>query len=177
MPEGTVEMSTETGTTELDLDLVLAFAVEAASASRNILTAERARMEGREDLARLLDAVALAETVSERRARMLLRGKMGETAELLAQLIERKAALAGPEGYAAQADKARAEGRGGAAAALGQFASACARQHALLEKLAAKTAPAERYAVCTVCGYIEPGEAPQACPVCKAVPEKFETPD
>jgi superoxide reductase len=36
----------------------------------------------------------------------------------------------------------------------------------------------EKFFVCAVCGHIEFGAAPQACPVCWAAPEKFiETPD
>ena len=83
---------------------------------------------------------------------------------------------AGVEDLGRQAEQ---EGHTGAPAALRQSLSVESRHPGLYRHLL-EQAPVERpqaYYVCQICGLVHPNDAPERCPVCGALPEKFNRVD
>jgi len=144
--------------------LALAFVHQSAAAARNRIRAQKAAQEG--GPAALFLALAQAQEVHAKKALMLLRGRIGNTAENLAEALQEARELAVETlGWTAQTQE---QGTPAAAALLLQMARAVASHVAM-------PAPAdgEAYWVCAVCGHIHVGPPPGRCPVCQAVPEKF----
>jgi rubrerythrin len=135
------------------------------AAAKNRIRAQKAAQEG--GPAPLFLALALAQEVHARKALMLLRGRIGTSAENLAEAVQETRELA-VDSLSLTA-LAQAQGESAAAALLLQMARALASHLGLP---AAQDAAAEYY-VCSICGHIHAGPAPGRCPVCHAVPEKF----
>jgi rubrerythrin len=155
-------------------NLAYAFSAESKAAARNSVFAKKAEMEGYSQIARLFRAVSEAESVHARRFLMLMRGKIGSTEENLAAAFENEI-KANAEEYPKLIKEAAEEGN---KAALTAFSNArdVESRHADLYKKAINDMIAERetaYYVCQVCGYVAEDEAPDRCPVCDAVKEKF----
>ena len=107
---------------------------------------------------------------------MLMRGKIGSTQENLETAFQNEI-KANVEEYPRLIEAAAAESH---KAALKAFSHSrdVESQHADLYKKAINDMVAERateYYVCQVCGYISEDGAPDKCPVCGAVKEKFKS--
>ena len=155
---------------QAQLDLALAFTLESRASARNQAFALKAEQEGRAQEARLLRAAARGQSVAARRLLMLLRGKISSTDENLAEAFEQEL----PERLQVYADY-RARAAGPAKGAFSQALEIGRRQQELFQRL--KNNQPDSYQVCTICGCLVLGDHAESCPVCGAVPEKFEAID
>lgn len=155
-------------------NLAYAFAAESKASVRNATFARKAEMEGYSQIARLFRAVSDAESVHARRYLMLMRGKIGSTEENLEAAFQNEI-KANVEEYPKLIKEAAEEENRNVLKALSQ-ARDVESFHAELYKKALNDMVSDReteYFVCQVCGYISEDEAPDKCPVCGAVTEKF----
>ena len=156
-------------------NLAYAFAAESKASARNATFAKKAEMEDYIQIARLFRAVSDAESVHARRYLMLMRGKIGSTEENLETAFQNEI-KANVEEYPKLIKEAAEEENKSALKAFSQ-ARDVESLHAQLYKKALNDMVSDReteYHVCQVCGYISEDEAPEKCPVCGAVKEKFK---
>jgi rubrerythrin len=156
-------------------NLAYAFAAESKAAVRNEAFALKAAKEGYAQIARLFRAVSDAENVHAKRYLLLMRGRVGSTAENLEAAFNSEI-KANVEEYPNLIKDATDENAEGALKAFSQARDVEAR-HAALYKKAMGDMLAERdtdYYVCQVCGYISEGQAPDHCPICGAVKSRFK---
>lgn len=149
------------------LDLALAFALESRAAARSQAYALKAVQEGRSQEAKFFRAGAQAQSVAARRLLLILRGKIGNTEQNLAEGFaeELPQRLKSYEEYISRAE-------GPAVSAFKQALETGRRQAELHARL--REGRADDYQVCTICGCLVAGEPPQRCPVCGALREKFQ---
>jgi rubrerythrin len=152
-------------TTSSPLEAV--YLTETTQAARLELFALRADNEARPRLAIMLRAVARAKKVHAAKALMQLRGKIGSTEE---NLTEAQAML---EALPATMREWMEAAEGPQEALISQCMKT-AMNHASLTKRLNEDSEMP-YHVCTVCGFIAMGDMPERCPVCRALPSKFET--
>ncbi len=157
---------------DLEKRIQLAFAAESAAAARNRLYAVKAKKEGQDRQARLLNALARGEEISARRCLIYLRGKISALEDHLEALRKAKQHLVTAV-YPQDREIALRDGDKSAEAALHQFEQVNANHAEQLTALAAEDSEASYY-VCQVCGYVAAGSIPDKCPVCGAVPERFK---
>ena len=152
---------------QAQFDLALSFALESRAAARNQAFALKAEQEGRAQDALFFRAAAQAQSVAARRLMLLLRGKIGGTDENLVDAFERELPqrIKNYEEYIGRSE-------GPAASAFKQALDISQRQDELYQRL--KQGQADAYKVCTICGCLVTGEYKERCPVCGALPEKFE---
>ncbi|MGE4293902.1 MAG: rubredoxin-like domain-containing protein [Desulfovibrio sp.] len=141
---------------------------ESVAAARSEIAALKARAEARPQAERLFKALAVAQKVHAEKALMILRGRVEGTGENLAELLE---ALEKSAAHYQDALDCLKECPGPASGFLDQFRRT-ALNHAGLVRQLDEEKPAA-YHVCTVCGFVASGSAPERCPVCRAVPERF----
>ncbi len=156
--------------------LAYAFAAESKASVRNATFAKKAEMEGYSQIARLFRAVSDAESVHAHRFLLLMRGKIGSTEENLETAFQNEI-RANVEEYPKLIKDAAEEGNRTVLKAFSQ-ARDVESLHAELYKKALNDMVSDRetdYYVCQVCGYISEDEAPQRCPICGAVQEKFRS--
>jgi rubrerythrin len=162
-------------TAKTEKNLAYAFAAESKASARNEAFSLKAAMEGYAQIARLFRAVSNAESVHARRYLLLMRGKIGSTAENLETAFQ-KEIQANVEEYPKLIKDAAAEDQKAALKAFSQSRDV-ESFHAQLYKRAINDMVADRetdYYVCQVCGYINEDDAPDKCPVCGTVKEKFK---
>jgi len=150
-----------------DEPLAQAFVRQSVAAAKNRVRAQKAAQEKSPSQA-LFQALAQAQDVQAKKALLLLRGRIGNTAENLAWALQESREMAVetlPWTVLAQAEGDRAAG-----ALLVQMARALSSHLGLAETLQGGESV---YQVCAICGHIHPGEDPGRCPVCQALPEKF----
>ncbi|MGD0089691.1 MAG: rubrerythrin family protein [Planctomycetota bacterium] len=157
-------------------DLKAAFAGESQANRKYLAFAKKAEAEGFPQIAKLFRAAGEAETVHAHSHLRVMKG-VGKTDENL------QAAIDG-EGYEFQKMYPefikQAEKEGNKAAVL-SFKGAMAAEEihhrmyseALASFKAGQDLPKAVYFVCQVCGHTVAGSAPDQCPVCKALKEKF----
>lgn len=155
-------------------NLMSAFAGESQANRKYTAFADVAEKEGHNDIARLFRCTAEAENIHAT-AELKLAGKLNNTAENL------KAAIAGEtheysEMYPDFEKTAQGEDQKQAAQVF-RSAKEAERVHAglyqdALDNIGKETDTA--YFLCPVCGYIEKGKAPDACPICKAKGSMFK---
>ena len=156
-------------------NLAYAFAAESKASVRNETFAKKADMEGYAQIARLFRAISDAESVHARRFLLLMRGKIGSTEENLETAFQNEI-KANVEEYPKLIKDASDEGKESVLKAFSQSRDV-ENRHAELYKKAMNDMLAERdtgYYVCQVCGYVNEDEAPERCPVCRAVKGKFK---
>ncbi len=154
-------------------DLKEAFAGESQANRRYLAFAEKADRDGYPQVARLFRAAAEAETVHALNHLRALKA-IQATAENL------KEALAGEvaefqQMYPRMIADSQAEGHKDAERTF-TFANEVEKVHAALFKKALETMEKKELVdifVCSVCGYTVEGEAPDNCPICKAVKKLF----
>jgi len=160
---------------ETQKNLAYAFAAESKASARNTAFSRKAQAEGFDQIARLFRAVAEAEAVHARRYLMLMRGKVGSTEENLKAAFENEI-KANVQEYPKLIQKAVEEGDQAAEKAFSQ-ARDVEERHAELYKKALTQMISEKetiYYVCQVCGYVAEDEAPENCPICNAIKNKFK---
>ncbi len=161
---------------KMEKNLAYAFAAESKASARNATFAKKAEMEGYSQIARLFRAVSDAESVHAHRYLLMMRGKIGSTEENLEAAFQNEI-KANVEEYPKLIKDASAEDNRSALKAFTQ-ARDVESLHAELYKKALNDMVSDRetdYYVCQVCGYISEDEAPEKCPVCGAVKEKFKS--
>ena len=162
-------------TDKTEKNLAYAFAAESKASVRNEAFARKADLEGYSAVARLFRAVSEAESVHARRYLMLLRGKVRSTEENLEAAFQNEI-KANVDEYPKLIKDASEEGKEGVLKAFSQARDVESR-HAELYKRAMNNMLADRetvYYVCQVCGYVSEDEAPENCPICGAVKNKFK---
>lgn len=151
------------------------FAEESREAARAEAFAMLADKEGRRDLARLFRVLARASGVRAKRFGHLMRGKIGTTEENLQEVREtvnrRAEAYGGMIG-----DVKSTEASGAVRKGFIQSRRSLMEGLDLLADAEQGEGPdtgADLF-VCTICGHIHTGAIPESCPVCGAVPGRFE---
>jgi rubrerythrin len=161
-------------TEKTEKNLAYAFAAESKASVRNATFAKKAEMEGYTQIARLFKAISEAESVHARRYLLLMRGKIGSTEENLETAFQNEI-KANVEEYPKLIKDASQEGKEGVLKAFSQSRDV-ESGHAELYKKAMNDMLTDRettYYVCQVCGYVSEDEAPNNCPICGAVKQKF----
>jgi rubrerythrin len=161
---------------KMEKNLAYAFAAESKASARNATFAKKAEMEGYSQIARLFRAVSDAESVHAHRYLLMMRGKIGSTEENLEAAFQNEI-KANVEEYPKLIKDASAEDNRSALKAFTQ-ARDVESLHADLYKKALNDMVSDRetdYYVCQVCGYISEDAAPDNCPICGAVKEKFKS--
>ena len=156
-------------------NLAYAYVAESKASARNAAFAEKAEIESYPLIARLFRAVSEAESVHARRYLLLMRGKIGSTEENLEAAFQNEI-KANVEEYPKLIKDAAEEGNRGVLEVFSQSRDVESR-HAELYKKALNNMIADietEYYVCQVCGYISEDGAPDGCPICEAVKEKFK---
>jgi len=151
-----------------------ALVMESRAVARSRIFAKKARMEERGDLRALFRAATRSQEVALRRCLMMLRGKIDSDLGAVLEGFLRETGRR-QETYQDLEAQATAAGDGLAAATYQQSQQVAARQLELAQSAAAAVAAQPpRYLVCTVCGYLALDDPPDSCPVCGAIPLKFE---
>jgi rubrerythrin len=151
-----------------------AFAGESQANRRYLAFAEKAEKEGYSQVARLFRAAAAAETVHAMNHLKALKA-IQATADNLKEAIAGETAEF-REMYPGMIAAAQAEGKPEALRSF-EFANEVEKVHAqLFQKALANLEHKEAVDifVCTICGYTVEGEAPDTCPVCKALKKFFQ---
>ncbi|NLH99186.1 MAG: rubrerythrin family protein [Chthonomonadales bacterium] len=152
-----------------------AFAGESQANRKYLAFAKKAEQEGFANVARLFRITAEAETIHAH-GHLAALGAIGSTSENL------EAAIAGEtyeytEMYPPMLEAANAEGH--KAARMFGYAVEAEEVHARLYTMALEAVKKGQdlsgvdFYLCPICGYIEIGKAPEACPICKAKGDTF----
>lgn len=151
-------------------NLAHAFAFESINASKNAMFALKAEKEGHENEARLFRALASGQQVHAKKALMLLRGRIDTTdANISAATEALDLAIATYREVILVAAKEKAAA---IESSFVHFMKTAMNHRAVLNRGGkADTA----YHVCQICGFVAEGTVPARCPVCRAVPQQFET--
>jgi rubrerythrin len=153
-----------------------AFAGESQANRKYLAFAKKADQDGFKQVAKLFRAAAEAETIHAH-AHLRVMGGIKSTAENLHVAVE-------GEGYEYQSmypkflEEAKAEGHAAASKTF-EFALAAEKVHhdlyvkALESVKAGKDEPETALYLCPVCGNLEIGAAPDACPICGVKKDRF----
>jgi rubrerythrin len=150
-----------------------AFAGESQANRRYLAFAAKAEQEGYAQIARLFRAAAAAETVHAHNHLKVLKG-VRSTAENLQEAIDGETSEF-REMYPRMIAAAQAEGNKEAERTF-NFANEVEKVHAALFQEALRNLADKQLVdiyVCSICGCTVEGEAPESCPVCKAVKKFF----
>ncbi|MCF8031830.1 MAG: hypothetical protein K9K66_00435 [Desulfarculaceae bacterium] len=145
----------------------------AMAAARMEIMAQKARAQKRPAEAALFAALAASASVQAHRFTMLLRGKVHDTGDNLAEAADELLPGLARE-YAALVALADKAGNSMAASALDQTTQAVTRQAELAQAARRDGDGDEAYMLCPVCGWLARGEAPDNCPVCGCIAAKFQ---
>jgi rubrerythrin len=153
-----------------------AFAGESQANRKYLAFARKAEQEGFPVVARLFRAAAEAETLHAL-AHLQNLGGIGSTAENLKAAVEGETYEAEqmypPMVAQAQAEKHRAQ-RMFDYAAKAEAVHAKLYAAALQAVLSGKDLATDAFYLCPICGHIEMGKAPDACPICGARGSSFQ---
>jgi rubrerythrin len=154
-----------------------AFAGESQANRRYLAFAQKAEQEGYPQIARLFRAAAAAETVHAHNHLKVLKG-VRSTADNLQEALDGETAEF-REMYPRMIAAAQAEGNKEAERTF-NFANEVEKIHAALFQKAMNNLEDKKMVdiyVCSICGYTVEGEAPDNCPVCKALKKFFNRVD
>jgi rubrerythrin len=157
-------------------NLKAAFAGESQAHLKSLNYAEKAKREGKENVARLFAAASYAEQVHAS-AHLRTLGGVGNTAENLHDAICGEG-FESDEMYPAYIVVAEAQGEKRANTVFSAALEA-EKVHRALYQRAKESVDAGQDAefgpiwVCSVCGFTGEGDAPDKCPVCNAPKERF----
>jgi rubrerythrin len=157
-------------------DLKAAFAGESQANRKYLAFAQKADAEGQPQVARLFRAAAEAETVHAM-AQFKAMGGVKDTASNLQAAIEGEA-YEFQAMYPAFAARAEAEGNKAARTCFQWALEAEKVHHALYSKALSavqskQKLPEQAMFICTVCGDVAEGCAPERCPICGVGREKY----
>jgi len=145
--------------------LATAFVLETVAAARNEISARKAGREGSSQAARLFRALTNAQSVHSNKGLMLLRGKISSTDKSIADLMQTL------ERTVATYESMLEEVEGAVRRFVDQLLRTTRNHLGLLRKYSEQEE--KIYCVCQICGFIATEKAPEHCPVCQAVKEKF----
>jgi rubrerythrin len=145
--------------------LATAFVLETVAAAKNEIRARKAGREGRSEVARLLRALTSAQSVHSNKGLMLLRGKLSSTDKSIADLMQTL------EQSVVTYESILEEVEGAVNRFVDQLLRTTRNHLGLLRKC--NEQEEKIYYVCQICGFIATEKAPEHCPVCQAVKEKF----
>jgi rubrerythrin len=152
-----------------------AFAGESQANRKYLAFAKKAEQEGFENVARLFRTAAEAETIHAH-GHLSAMGGVGSTADNLQAAIDGETyeytAMYPPMLEKAKDDGHRAKRMFGLAMQAEEV-HAGIYQQALTAIQQGKDFEESEFYLCPVCGHIEIGEAPEACPICSAPGAKF----
>lgn len=149
--------------------LAAAYLNEAVSAARCEVLALKAKAEGQPQTERLFKALANAQQAHATKALWVLRGKAGNTADNL----ERTGEALG-ESVSEYRDMVGQCADGATIKSILEQFHKTAMNHQGLVRLVDEAKPGP-YHICQVCGFVMKDKVPERCPVCDAVPRKFQT--
>jgi rubrerythrin len=155
-----------------------AFVEEAKAHVRILKYAERAEGDGFPQIALMFRAIAASEKVHAGRHYGLLEGGVGDTDENLERAFHSETGIAEVE-YRRMLTEAHDDDEKVAALIFSQIRDVEA-SHGGLYKRAMDHVIWERstmYQICSVCGYVADGGAPENCPVCGANRSQFQKVD
>lgn len=156
-----------------DKHLKEAFAGESQANRKYLAFAKKAEQEGYIGVSKLFRAAAEAETIHAHNHLKAL-GAVKSTAENLQEGVDGET-FEFDSMYPPMLEDARAEGRKDAERSF-LLAMEAEKVHADLYKEALANLDSKEdvdYYLCTVCGYIEKGQAAETCPICKAKSSVF----
>jgi rubrerythrin len=158
-------------------NLKTAFAGESQANRRYLFFSEKADKEGYSQIARLLRAIAEAETVHARNHLSTL-GDIKSTRENLAEAISGEH-YEFTKMYPEFIEQAKTEGNKRAEVILDYANKVEEIHHHLYEKALKALEEGQKiedkpYFVCPVCGYTAEGEAPEKCPICQTPKSRFK---
>ncbi len=154
--------------------MVRIFLNEALSAARNRMHAQRASAEGDAGMAALLNAMAAAEEVRADRILMKVRGKVRKVGDHYFELLNAKQEELESDYPRIKAEFSEQEDRT-TVKLLSKYEKAVENHVDLLKKCQEeKPSESKSYHVCQVCGYIALDEAPERCPACNAIRDRFK---
>lgn len=157
-------------------NLMEAFAGESQANQKYRAFAKKAEKDGFANVAKLFRTTAEAERIHAE-GHLKAMDKVGSTADNLKEAISGET-YEFSEMYPPMVDKAEEEGH--KAKVMFKFAVKAEAVHAEIYQKAldavtdGKDIEEESFYLCPVCGYIEPGEPPEKCPVCGAKAKIFE---
>lgn len=157
-------------------NLEAGFAGEGQAHMRYLIFAQKAEKEGYPDLARLFEAVALAEQVHATNHLKVLDG-VNTSAQNLQEALDGET-FEVKQMYPAYKETARLEEEKGAERST-DWALQAEKVHAVMYEKArqavenGKDIELEKVFICEVCGYTAEGGAPDRCPVCGAPKNRF----
>lgn len=157
-------------------NLAAAFAGESQANRKYLAFAKKAEDDGFPQVAKLFRAAAAAETIHAH-SHLRVMGGVGSTEENVIAARDGEG-YEFKEMYPEFLEEAEKEGNQGA---VGSFKRAMAAEEvhydlyeqALAAVKSGKDVDQTKVYVCSVCGHIEYGEAPDTCPLCGAKKEKF----
>ena len=156
-----------------ELFLCQAHSHASRAGARCKVLAMKAGHEGHVELEAYLRAASESYQIQARRLLLLLRGKIEPAmAQVLADLEEELALEA--EELKAMRDKSAELGDGALNAALGQAEQVLESRQTFFQTAKEADDSEGDYLVCQICGCLVKGEAPDNCPVCQAVKDKFQ---
>jgi len=154
--------------------MVRIFLNESLSAARNRTHAQRASAEGDMGMAAWLDAVAVGEEVRAKRILMKIRGKVQMVDDHYSELVKAKQEELKSDYPVIKAEYEEQEDQT-TVKLLIKYEKAVENHLDLLKQFQEeKPNESTSYFVCQVCGYIALDEAPERCPACNAIRDRFE---
>ena len=145
----------------------------ARTGARCKVLAMKAGHEGRADLEAYFKAAAESYQIQARRLLLLLRGKIEPDMEQVLADFQKDLSSETMELQDMQAEAARMEDSA-LEAALGQAGQVLRGRGEFFRAAASGEDPDAEYLVCRICGCVVMGKAPDNCPVCQAVKDKFQ---
>ena len=158
-----------------ETNLKEAFAGESQANRKYLAFATKAEQEGFPNVARLFRTAAEAETIHAH-GHLAALGGIKSTAENLRSAIEGEM-YEHTQMYPPMIKQAEADGH--RAKRMFDYAAKAEAVHAKLYKLALEAVQTGKdmtetaFYLCSVCGHVEIGKAPEVCPICGAKAEKF----
>jgi len=158
-------------------NLAAAFAGESQANRKYLAFAKKATEEGFRQIAKLFRAAAAAETVHAQNHFRAMDGVKTTTENLAAAIAGENYEVVSM--YPPMLATAEAEGDKRASRSF-KYALEVEKIHESLYRKAqeligkGKDSPETEYYVCPICGYTHEGPITERCPVCNALPEKFE---
>jgi rubrerythrin len=155
--------------------MLQAYGLLSKSSARKKVYSQKAMQEGRTDAGLLLRAISKSESVQARRLLYSATGHIDTSHEYIATIFEKEIAAVIEE-HSNLLQEAEKKDLTGAMHMLAQLLAAEKRTRSFYSKTKKDltVGPHEEYNVCNFCGYINTGNLPETCPVCRAHQKAFK---
>ena len=155
------------------IEIEKSFLEVSRAAARKKLYALRAEREGNSQLARLFRAIAISEEAQATRFLLQLRGQIGNNQQNCKTAFKEEIPHLRDQ-YEHAMDIAATAGERAMQSAFSQSAKVQRVHLSLSRKLENNPAVETAYHVCSFCGFIMEGHAPDNCPICTAPTSRFK---